>query len=102
MPGAVEILNAVIAAHGGVRPLEQGEGDGVVAAFERPAAAMAAALEAQEALAAEPWPEGVAIRVRIALHTGRARLRDERNYAGPTIIRCARIRGLASGAQVLL
>ena len=42
-----EILDAVIAEHGGVRPQEQGEGDSVVAAFADPVAAVAAALEAQ-------------------------------------------------------
>src|SRR6516165_4755053 len=39
MPGAVarhyEILDEAIAAHGGVRPVEQGEGDSVVGAFSR-------------------------------------------------------------------
>ncbi|MDQ4041480.1 MAG: hypothetical protein M3141_06990, partial [Actinomycetota bacterium] len=30
-----ELLDAAIALHGGVRPVEQGEGDSVVAAFPR-------------------------------------------------------------------
>ena len=44
------------ARHGGVRPVEQGEGDSVVAAFSRASDAIAAALDAQRALARRPWP----------------------------------------------
>ncbi len=97
-----ELLDAAISAHGGVRPVEQGEGDSIVAAFERPSEALAAALEAQLALASEPWPGGAELRVRIALHTGEAELRDASNYAGVALSRCARLRGLAAGGQVLL
>ena len=35
IPRHYEILDEVIADHGGVRPVEQGEGDSVVAAFAR-------------------------------------------------------------------
>lgn len=38
-----EILDETIARHGGARPLEQGEGDSVVAAFARAPAAVACA-----------------------------------------------------------
>jgi predicted ATPase/class 3 adenylate cyclase/DNA-binding CsgD family transcriptional regulator len=97
-----EILDAAVAAHGGVRPIEQGEGDSMVAAFARASDAVAAAVEAQRALVNEPWPEGAGIRVRMALHTGEAQVRDELYYVGPSIIRCARLRGLAHGGQVLI
>ena len=43
-------------------------------------------------MGSEPWPEGVDLRVRVALHTGEAVLRDARNYTGPSIHRCARLR----------
>lgn len=39
------ILDRAIAAHEGVRPIEQGEGDSVVGAFSRASSALAAALE---------------------------------------------------------
>ena len=42
----------------GVRPEEQGEGDSVLAVFSRAADALAAAVEAQRTLGAEPWPDG--------------------------------------------
>ncbi len=97
-----QLLEAAVALHGGVRPVEQGEGDSVVAAFTTPSDALAAALDVQRAFAEEAWPEGRDLRVRIALHTGEAQLRDEANYFGPTIIRCARLRSIAYGAQTVL
>ena len=42
------------------------------------------------------------IRLRIGLHTGEIQLRDEGNYAGPTINRTARLRDLGHGGQTLL
>ena len=56
----------------------------------------------QRAFAEETWPTERAVRVRIALHSGEARLRDEDNYCGPAIIRCARLRSIAHGGQTLL
>jgi predicted ATPase/DNA-binding CsgD family transcriptional regulator len=97
-----EILDEAVHAHGGVRPVEQGEGDSVVAAFSRPSDAVAAAFDAQRVLAAEVWPTPDAVRVRMALHTGEAQLRDEGNYFGPVVIRCARIRAVGHGGQVLV
>jgi predicted ATPase/class 3 adenylate cyclase/DNA-binding CsgD family transcriptional regulator len=106
MPAAVArhyaILDEAVADHGGVRPVEQGEGDSVVAAFTRARDAVVAALDAQRALVAEAWPEGVELRVRMALHTGDAQLRDEGNYFGAAVNRCARLRAVAHGGQVLL
>src|SRR5271155_630385 len=88
-------VSAVIAAHDGVRPVEQGEGDSFVAAFARASDAVAAALEIQRAPLAP-------IRLRIGVHTGQVQLRDEGNYAGPTINRTARLRDLGHGGQTLL
>jgi predicted ATPase/class 3 adenylate cyclase/DNA-binding CsgD family transcriptional regulator len=85
----------IIAAHGGVRPVEQGEGDSFVAAFARASDAVAAALELQRAPLAP-------IRLRIGVHTGEVQLRDDGNYAGPTINRTARLRDLGHGGQTLL
>ena len=90
-----EILDTAISAHGGVRPEEQGEGDSIVAAFSRASDAVSAALDAQRALQSEPWPASTPIAVRMAIHTGEARLRDEANYVGMAIIRTARLRSLA-------
>ena len=96
------LLDQAITARGGARPLEQGEGDSVVAAFERPSDAIAAALDAQQALQAERWPEGAALRVRMAVHTGEVVLRGEGSYGGSTLHRCARLRACAHGGQVVV
>ena len=93
-----EILDEAIVAAGGVRPVEQGEGDSVVAVFVHAGDAVGAAVAAQRRLAAElAW-----LPVRMAIHTGDAELRDEGNYVGRTIIRCARLRACAHGGQILV
>jgi predicted ATPase/DNA-binding CsgD family transcriptional regulator len=97
-----ELLDEAIRAHRGVRPVEQGEGDSVVGAFGRASDALAAALDAQRALVGEPWPEAAQLRVRMAVHTGEAELRGEGNYFGPAVIRCARLRAIAHGGQVVV
>jgi class 3 adenylate cyclase len=90
-----QTVSEIIAAHDGVRPIEQGEGDSFVAAFTRASDAVAAALELQRAPLAP-------IRLRIGVHAGEIQLRDEGNYAGPTINRTARLRDLGHGGQTLL
>ena len=45
---------------------------------------------------------GRELRVRVALHSGEALLRDARNYVGPPLNRCARLRAIAHGGQTLL
>jgi predicted ATPase/class 3 adenylate cyclase/DNA-binding CsgD family transcriptional regulator len=102
VPETYAILDDAIAAHEGVRPLEQGEGDSVVGAFSRASDAVAAALDAQRRLHAYGWPDGAAVRVRLALHTADAQLRDEGNYFGVALSRAARLRGIAHGGQTLL
>ena len=44
-----EVVAAVVTSHGGVRPVEQGEGDSFVLAFTRASDAVAAALALQRA-----------------------------------------------------
>ena len=99
MTAAVALLertvSEVVAAHGGVRPVEQGEGDSFVVAFARASDALACALRLQR----EPMAP---IRLRIGVHTGEVALRDEANYAGPVINRTARLRDLAHGGQTVL
>ena len=68
-----------IAAHDG--HVFRTAGDGLCAAFAAAPDAVAAALAAQRALHAEPWGEVGPLRVRMALHTGEAELRDG-DYVG--------------------
>src|SRR5215475_13392662 len=88
-------LTDLVGSHSGVRPIEQGEGDSFVVAFARATDAVACALKLQRAPLAP-------IRLRIGIHTGEIRLRDEGNYIGPTINRTARLRDLAHGGQTVL
>ncbi|HXA12705.1 MAG TPA: adenylate/guanylate cyclase domain-containing protein, partial [Mycobacterium sp.] len=78
-------VSDVVAAHHGVRPVEQGEGDSFVVAFARASDAVACTLGLQRAPLAP-------IRLRIGVHTGEIQLRDDANYIGPTINRTARLR----------
>jgi predicted ATPase/class 3 adenylate cyclase/DNA-binding CsgD family transcriptional regulator len=102
VPEHYALLQEAVARHGGVRPVEQGEGDSIVAAFSRGSDAAAAALEIQRCMRTHEWPEGPALRVRVALHTAEAQQRDEGNYFGLALSRCARLRELAHGGQVLV
>ena len=90
-----QALSDFVTTHDGVRPVEQGEGDSFVIAFARASDAVACALDLQRAPLAP-------IRLRIGIHTGEVRLRDEGNYIGPTINRTARLRDLAHGGQTVL
>src|SRR5207248_7968166 len=85
----------------GVLVKSRGEGDSLFAVFARPTDALAAACALQKAILAEPWPTSSPIRVRVALHTGEADLR-EGDYYGTAVNRCARVRACAHGGQVLL
>ncbi|WP_419866438.1 helix-turn-helix transcriptional regulator [Mycobacterium kyorinense] len=90
-----QAVSEAIATHDGARPVEQGEGDSFVIAFGRASDAVACALDLQRAPLAP-------IRLRIGIHSGEVRLRDEGNYIGPTINRTARLRDLAHGGQTVL
>jgi predicted ATPase/class 3 adenylate cyclase len=96
-----ELIESCVQDHAGqvVRP--RGEGDSRFAVFQRASDGVAAAHAIQMALISENWPTDEPVRVRIALHTGETEQRDE-DYYGRTINRCARIRSIAHGGQVLL
>ena len=93
-----ELCRAAWVAHRGREVAT--EGDSFFVVFDDAADGVSAAIEAQRRLSAGPWPDGVAVRVRIGLHTGSpARLED--GYAGLDVHRGARIAGAAHGGQVL-
>jgi predicted ATPase/class 3 adenylate cyclase len=77
------------------------EGDGFFVAFARASDAIAAAVSAQRALASQPWPEGLQVRVRMGVHTGEAEIRRE-DYVGLDVHRAARICAAGHGGQVLI
>src|SRR5438270_951760 len=96
LEGVDEIVVAAVAAHDGVRPVEQGEGDSYVAAFSKASDGLAYAVDVQRQLADGP------LQLRVGIHTGEVQLRDEGNYVGPAINRAARLRDAAHGGQVVL
>src|ERR671934_193900 len=87
------ILRRAFAGHGGMEIDTQG--DAFFVAFAEAEAGVAAAREAQRALAAEP------IRVRMGLHTGEPLLTDE-GYVGTDVHKAARICAAGHGGQILL
>jgi predicted ATPase/class 3 adenylate cyclase/DNA-binding CsgD family transcriptional regulator len=90
-----QIVGDVIAAHGGTRPVELGEGDSFEVAFARASDAVAAALQLQRA----PL---LPIRLRIGVRTEEVQLHDDDRFAAPGINRTARLRDLAHGGQTVL
>jgi len=76
-------------------------GDAFCVAFQSAPDAIAAAIDAQRALAEEDFSSVDGLRVRMGLHTGNA---EERNadYFGPTVNRVARLISIGHGGQVLL
>jgi class 3 adenylate cyclase len=77
------------------------QGDAFFFAFPRARGAVEAAVRVQRAHAAEEWPAGSVVRVRIGLHTGEPALGDE-GYLGLDVVRAARICSAGRGGQVLL
>ncbi len=96
-----ELVEHHVVAGGGTLVKSKGEGDATLSVFRRASDAVAAALELQDALGREHWPEGMTLRARMALHTGEADERDG-DYYGPVLNRAARLRSLARGGQVLV
>jgi len=76
-------------------------GHGFAAAFERVGDAVESAVEVQRALQAEPWPEPIAVLVRMGLHTAEAQERDG-DYFGPSVNRAARLMSCGAGGQILV
>lgn len=95
-----ELVEQVVTSRGGRLIKTRGEGDATFSVFDRPSAAAAAAIELQDAIFHEPWALTDPMRIRVALHTGEAELRDG-DYFGRAVNRAARLRSLASGGQIL-
>jgi predicted ATPase/class 3 adenylate cyclase len=86
-------LRQAFVRHDGVEVDTQG--DAFFIAFATAPAAIAAAAEAQQVLAAGP------IRVRMGIHTGTPYVTDE-GYVGPDVHRAARIAAAGHGGQILV
>jgi class 3 adenylate cyclase/predicted Ser/Thr protein kinase len=90
------LMAEAVEAAGGRLLKTRGEGDSTFSVFTKASGAVVAALEAQHAL-----QRSTDLSVRMAIHTGEAEMRDG-DYYGRTVNRAARLRGIASGGQVVL
>src|SRR5262249_24293476 len=76
------------------------QGDGLCAAFATAPDALAAAMNAQRRLAAEPWRETGPLGVRMALHAGAAEV-ENGTYVGACLNRLPRLLAAAHRGQLL-
>jgi class 3 adenylate cyclase len=97
--GHRRIMRSAMEAHGG-REIDT-QGDAFFFSFARAKDAADAAVGAQRALAANEWPAGADVRVRMGLHTGEPQV-GEHGYVGIDVVRAARICSAGHGGQILL
>ena len=77
------------------------EGDSFFCVFESALDACGAAAQAQKGFTTHEWPSGIAMRVRIGLHTGEAPLVGE-EYIGLDVHHAARVAAAAHGGEVVI
>lgn len=93
------IMRRSMAEHGGTEI--DAQGDAFFFSFARAKDAVSAAVDAQRALSANEWPQGLRVRVRMGLHTGEPQI-GEHGYLGIDVVRAARICSAGHGGQILL
>jgi predicted ATPase/class 3 adenylate cyclase/DNA-binding CsgD family transcriptional regulator len=93
------LLRTAFHAYGGHEVDTQG--GAFFVAFTRASNAACAAVEMQRAIASHAWPDGVAVRVRMGLHTDESSVATE-GYVGLDVHQAARIMSAGHGGQVLL
>ena len=93
------LMRHVVARHGGSEVDTAGDGNFI--AFPTARDGVAAAVDAQRAMADHPWPPEAVVRVRMALHTGEPRL-AEQGYHGLGVHLAARLCQSGRGGQILL
>jgi predicted ATPase/class 3 adenylate cyclase/Tfp pilus assembly protein PilF len=94
------LIESAVEQNAGIIVRPRGEGDSRFAVFTRATGALSAAITIQRLLFAESWTVPP-LRVRVAIHSGEADLRDG-DYYGCTVNRCARLRSAAHGGQILV
>jgi len=94
-----QIIGDAITAHGGF--VLQTEGDSFFAVFDSAVSAITAALRAQLGLLTNPWPDDVAVNVRMGVHSGEGALGGA-NYVGIDVNRASRIADAAHGGQTVM
>ena len=93
------LLRAAIRTSGG-REVDA-RADEMFAVFDRAPAALEAALAIQRKALARAWPDDLAVRLRVGLHSGRPTLTDS-GYVGMVVNVAARICYAGRGGQIVL
>jgi predicted ATPase/class 3 adenylate cyclase len=97
------ILRATWAELGEAATEQSTQGDSFFVVFELATQAVAAAVAAQRGLRAEPWPDGIEVRVRMGINTGEhVVVAGASGYVGLEINEAARISAVGHGGQILI
>jgi predicted ATPase/class 3 adenylate cyclase len=99
LAGHHALIRSALSAHDGAEVDTQG--DAFFAVFSSPRGCVLAAARIQQDMAAQTWPDGEQVRVRIGIHTGEA-TRTPDGLVGLDVHRAARLAAVASGGQVVL
>lgn len=94
-----DLLRKAWVEHGGYEV--NTEGEGFFVAFSSASDAVTACVRAQRLLAAERWPEGADVRVRMGVHTGLAAPRNG-DYVAFAVHQASRVVGAAHGEQIIV
>jgi class 3 adenylate cyclase len=93
------VIRAAVRRCGG-RPVDS-PGDEFLSVFERASPAVEAAVDLQRQMAARSWPDGLEVRVRAGVHSGRPTL-TEGGYVGLSVHTVARVCFVGHGGQILV
>jgi predicted ATPase/class 3 adenylate cyclase len=93
------LVGTAVAAHAG--HVVSTQGDGMLLAFADPICAVRACADAQRALAAQAWPSGGEVKVRVGVHCGLASPRGG-DYVALAVHQAARVMAAAHGGQILV
>jgi class 3 adenylate cyclase len=93
------VLRGAIRARGGKEI--DARADELFAVFERAPGALDAAIAVQRAIRDRAWPDGLEVRLRVGLHSGRPTL-TATGYVGLAVHTAARICFAAHGGQIVL
>jgi class 3 adenylate cyclase len=105
MPAALDLLDLcveqAVSPFGGEVVKSRGEGDSHFVVFSRASTAVRAAAALQRSLSEAVWPGHVGLRVRVGIHAGEVRRRND-DFYGTAVNYTARLRSTAHGGQVVV
>lgn len=93
------LIQDLVERHMGILIKTKGEGDSTFSVFGRATHGASCAIDVMRALLREDF--GLHLKVRMALHSGEAEVREE-EYFGPAVNRCARVREIVHGGQIVI